>query len=298
MEAVIEARDILTRPPPPPDVTLRYGSGHLQVADLWLPGTAPGAATASGTEPAGGRTAAALPGEIGGAPLILFFHGGFWRARWDRTHTAVLAAALAGAGYAVCTPEYRRIGEPGGGWPGTFDDVVVAVDRLPGLAGAADPGRVVLAGHSAGGHLALWAATRHRLPGALGWRQPFIKYAGVVALAPVSDLAACHAARLDDDAAGDLIGGPPGRYPERWAQADPARLLPIGVPVRLIHGVRDERVPCGMSREFAVRARAAGDDVALGELAGCGHFELIDPASAAWPGVLAAFRAVAPVPGR
>ena len=301
MEDVTDARDILTRPPPSPDVTLRYGSGHQQVADLWLPRT--------------GR---------GRAPFVLFFHGGFWRAEWDRTHTAILAASLADAGYTVCTPEYRRIGQPGGGWPGTFDDVATAVDLLPGLSAAAgealpgavaaaagpagvepalpgaglpDPRPLVLAGHSAGGHLALWAAARHLLPAGSRRRQPFSKYKGVIALAPVSDLAACHKARLDDDAAGDLIGGPPERYPERWAQADPARLLPLGVPVRIVHGTVDEQVPCGMSRDYTARARAAGDDVTLDELPGCGHFELIDPQSAAWPAVLAAFRAVAPPAG-
>ena len=309
----MDARDILTRPPPAPDVTLRYGSGREQVADLWLPRVARGDSAVSA---AGGGPARA--GDPGGAPLVLFLHGGFWRARWDRRHAATLAVALADAGYVVCTPEYRRTGQPGGGWPGTFEDVAAAVDRLPGLAmealpeaaagveaglpGASrpDPGRVVLAGHSAGGHLTLWAAARHRLPASSGWRQPFSKnvsVAGLVGLAPVSDLTACHEARLDDDAAGDLIGGPPGRYPERWAQADPARLRPLGVPVRIVHGTRDDRVPCGMSRDYAARARDAGDDVTLDELPGCGHFELIDPESAAWPAVLAAFRAVAPVPG-
>lgn len=331
MEAVTNARNILTRPAPPPDVTLRYGSGHQQVADLWLPRSAPGGSTASSAGAAVGNAAevAASSGDVGDAPLVLFFHGGFWRARWDRTHTAHLAAALADAGYAVCTPEYRRTGEPGGGWPGTFDDVAAAVDRLPGLVAAVDalpdaaieaaepsgvepgltdpgspdasrldPARVVLAGHSAGGHMALWAAARHRLPADSAWHQALSAYEGVVALAPVVDLARAHETQLDDDAAGDLIGGPPEQYPERYAQADPIRLLPLGVPVRLIHGSQDDRVPCTMSRDYFDRAEAAGDGVALDELLGYGHFELIDPQSVAWSAVLAAFRAVAPVPGR
>ncbi len=256
--------------------------------------------------------------------MVLFLHGGFWRAEWDRTHAATLAAALADVGYAVCTPEYRRTGQPGGGWPGTFDDVAAAVDLLPGLAAAAEealpdaaaaaagpagaepglpsadlpgPRPIVLAGHSAGGHLALWAAARHLLPNGSRRRQPFSTYKGVVALAPVSDLVACHEARLDNDAVGDLIGGPPERYPERWAQADPARLLPLGMPVHIVHGAQDEQVPCGMSRDYVARARAAGDDMTLNELPGCGHFEVIDPLSAAWPAVVTAFRAAASAPG-
>jgi pimeloyl-ACP methyl ester carboxylesterase len=115
----------------------------------------------------------------------------------------------------------------------------------------------------------------------------------VVGLAAVSDLTACEAERLGGGAADGLVGGPPGRYPERYALADPARLLPTGIPVRLVHGSRDDRVPCRMSRDYAARAVAAGDDVDLDELAGYGHFELIDPLSPAWSAVLAAFRLIA-----
>ena len=275
---------ILTRAAPPPDVTLRYGPGSEHVADLRLPPPD--------------------PGRRNPAPLVLFLHGGFWRARYDRTHTGPLAAALAAAGYAVCAPEFRRVGQPGGGWPGTFDDVVAAADILPDLAAAAAgpgclaPGPLVLAGHSAGGHLALWTASRHRLaPRSRWYERPQARYLGVIGLAAVSDLAACHAEGLGNGAADGLIGGAPGRYPGRYALADPACLLPLGVRVRLVHGNRDAQVPSQMSRDYAVRAAAEGDDVVLDELAGLGHFEPIDPMSAAWPAVLAAFRAVAPPAG-
>jgi acetyl esterase/lipase len=267
-------------------VTLRYGPGIEHVADLRLP------------PPQTARQATRPP------PLVLFLHGGFWRARYDRRHTWPLGAALASTGFAVCTPEFRRVGHAGGGWPGTFDDVAAAVDVLPDLAvAAAGPGGLaprpfVLAGHSAGGHLALWSAARHHLPRGSRWRTSSPgPYRGVVGLAAVSDLAACHAAGLGDGAADALMGGGPRRYPERYAAADPAALLPLGIRVRLVHGSRDETVPCAMSRDYAARAAGHGDDVFLDELAGCGHYEPIDPLSAAWPSVLSALRTIAALAG-
>jgi len=265
---------------------LRYGRGSGHVADLRLP------------RPRAAREA------TGPARLVLFLHGGFWRAKYDRMHTWPLGAALASAGFAVCTPEFRRVGQPGGGWPGTFDDIAAAVDALPDLAlAAAGPGvlaprPLLLAGHSAGGHLALWAVARHRLPHDSRWHVPSPgPYGGVVGLAAISDLTACHAARLGGTAADALIGGGPGRYPDRYALADPAALLPLGIRVRLVHGSRDETVPCAMSRDYAARAAGQGDDVALDELTECGHYEPIDPLTAAWPSVLAALRAIAAPPG-
>ena len=229
--------------------------------------------------------------------LVMFLHGGFWRVAFDRAHTGPLAAALAAEGFAVCTPEYRRTGQPGGGWPGTFDDVAAAVDLLPGLAaetsgGRVDAGRVVLAGHSAGGHLALWAASRHHLTAGSPWRSAPAA-AGVVALAAVCDLAACYAQDLGDGAAAALMGGSPDEEPARYARADPAALLPAGVPVRLVHGSADDRVPCRMSLDYAERASQAGGDADCEVLPGADHFALIDPLSAAWPRVVAAFRAAA-----
>jgi acetyl esterase/lipase len=291
----VDPRDVLTRTAPPPDHVLRYGPGPDQVADVRLP---PGLGV----------------GTAGRAPvLVLLLHGGFWRAAYDRTHLGPLAAALAAESFVVCTPEFRRTGQPGGGWPGTFDDVAAAVDRLPGvvrsvLGGAAGPGQVILAGHSAGGHLALWSAGRHQLSPDSPWYPASggaaaagsasgaagVRVAGVVALAPVSDLTACYRAGLDDDAAGDLLGGGPEEQPSRYAVADPARLVPLGVPVRIVHGTADDRVPFAMSRSFAELGRAAGDSVTLDVLAGGGHFDVIDPLSAAWPVVMVAFRAVTP----
>ncbi len=229
---------------------------------------------------------------------MIFLHGGFWRAAYDRTHTGPLAEALAAEGFAVCAPEFRRTGEPGGGWPGTFDDVAAAVDALPAMVadaagGRADPGRVVLAGHSAGGHLALWAAGRRRLPAGSPWHRGDAGGVGVVSLAGVCDLAAAARLGLGRGAAADLMGGGPAEIGERYRAADPMGLVPTGMRVRLVHGVDDDVVPARLSEEYAGRARGAGDEVACELLEGCGHFEVIDPVSRAWPAVLGAFVAAA-----
>lgn len=273
--------DVLTRPAPPPDLVINYGSDPEHVADVRLPAVPP----AGGSPP---------------APLVVFLHGGFWRVAFDRTHTGPMAAALAALGYAVCVPEFRRTGQPGGGWPGTFDDVAAAVDRTPALVReAAGPdviadGPVLLAGHSAGGHLALWAAGRHLLRPDSAWHIATPSARGVVVLAGATRLADCYDQGLGDGAAADLIGGGPAQYPQRYRDADPAGLLPLGCPVRLVHGALDDVVPLAMSRAYAGTSRDAGDDTTMTELPGASHVDLIDPLSPAWPHVLAAFLALAP----
>ncbi len=282
--ATARETDVLTRPARPPDLVLRYGDEPDHVADVHIPPAA--VAERGGT---GGR-----------ALLAIFLHGGFWRAEYGREHTAPLAEALAAAGIVVCAPEYRRTGQLGGGWPGTFDDVAAAVDRLPGLVAeatggfvAAEPGGVVLAGHSAGGHLALWAASRHRLPPGSRWHTAQPGWRGVVALAPVSDLAGSHRKGLGQQAAGALMGGGPADFADgRYRHADPARLLPADGQVWLVHGMADDQVPYLMSLDYSRWARAAGARAAAATcvlLPGAGHFAVIDPLSPEWPQVVEAF---------
>ncbi len=277
----VTSRDVLTRPARPPDYVLRYGPDPEHVADLRLPGAA-GRATGSG------------PASW---PLVIFLHGGFWRAAYDRAHAGPLAAALCAEGFAVCAAEYRRVGQRGGGWPGTFDDVAAAVGTLPGIAAAADrqidARRLVLAGHSAGGHLALWAASRHRLPPGSPWQAPPSPARAVIGLAAVCELAACQRQDLGAGAAVALMGGSAAEHPDRYAAADPAGLLPVGIPLRLVHGSADDRVPVQMSLDYARQASATGDRAECDILSGAGHFEVIDPLSGAWPQVVAAFRAAA-----
>src|SRR5262249_34456841 len=188
---------------------------------------------------------------------------------FDRTHTGPLATALAAAGFAVCNPEFRRTGQRGGGWPGTFDDVAAAVGALPALVrDAAGADRVsdepsLLAGHSAGGHLALGPAPSRRFPPDPPGHARGPRSGGVVPPAAVPALPACYALDLAQGAARALLGGSPRQHPDRYRAADPMLLLPLDRPVRLVHGSADDRVPCGMSRDYLGRARAAGDDVGL-----------------------------------
>ena len=210
-----------------------------------------------------------LPEHDGPHPVALLVHGGFWRARFDRSTTAALAVDLAGRGFATVNVEYRRVGADGG-IPATLEDVEAAVDALALVDAPLDRRRVVAIGHSAGGHLALWLAGTG-------------KVAAAVSLAGVCDLAAAAEDGLGEGAAVELAGGLPDERLEAYALADPLRRLPTGVPQLLAHGDLDDRVPVEQSRRYARAAVAAGDRCELLELPGVGHFEPIDPRGAAWP---------------
>ncbi|MDP9364844.1 MAG: alpha/beta fold hydrolase, partial [Chloroflexota bacterium] len=232
-----------------------------------------------------------LPAGAGPHPCAVVIHGGFWRARYDLEHIGHLCRALAGAGVATWNLEYRRVGEPGGGWPGTFRDVAWGAGFLFEVAPryGIDAERVVVLGHSAGGHLALWLAS-----GAQGTDDPDLdrgmplRFRGVVALAGVSNLRLAWALGLSDRAVEGLLGGTPEEVPDRYAGASPRELVPLGVRQVLIHGDEDENVPVAVSEGYRAAAVAAGDDVELVVLPGTGHFEPVDPESGAWPAVLGA----------
>jgi acetyl esterase/lipase len=197
-----------------------------------------------------------------------------------------MAAALATLGHPVAQLEYRRTGQPDGGWPNTLTDVLAGVAALPALAAAALPGLVtpgppILVGHSAGGHLALYAAA-----------QAPITVGGVLALAPVADLAEAYRLDLDGGAVAALLGGGPADVPERYAAADPSTLAPIHTRTVVMHGTLDEQVPVAISRSWVAAARAAGSPATLIELPDCEHFGLISPASPAWPRVVVALRSL------
>ncbi|WP_432144354.1 alpha/beta hydrolase family protein [Streptomyces sp. bgisy084] len=226
--------------PVAPDRTVAYGPHPDQLVDVYAP-----------------RAAAR-------GPLVVLLHGGFWRAAYDRRHLSPLAAELAGHGMPVALAEYRRVGA-GGGAPQTFEDVTAAVAAAHAALArtAADPG-VVLAGHSAGGHLALLAAARPGTP-----------VTRVVAVAPVADLARAHELGLSDGAVAELLGDAPG-LAERLAAADPVRHPPPGIPVTILHGTEDPEVPVDLSRRYAARHPGSTE---LRELPGVGHYAPVTPGS-------------------
>ena len=241
-----------------------------------------------------------LPAGSGRVPVVVFIHGGCWRAQYDLAHVAAAAAALAADGYATWTIEYRRLGDAGGGWPGTFDDVAVAVDYVRTLAAQfprLDTTRVVLMGHSAGGQLALWAASRTGADasGPLHAHGAPLGVAGVVSLAGISDLAAFGASSSGcNGAVTPLMGGDPTAVPDRYRAVSPVERVPLRVPVRLVQGDADAIVPIAQSREFDERNRAAGGSSEVLVVAGAGHFDLVAPSSEAWATVLRALHSLVP----
>ena len=263
---LLSFRDLLGRERPKADHRIAYGSGPLQFGELWLP-----------------------PKGRGPLPVLVLIHGGCWRSDLPGLElTDHLAGAFRAEGVAVWNIEYRRIGEQGGGYPTTFKDVAAGVDHLRRLAPAynLDLNRVVLAGHSAGGHLALWAAARGRTPQASPLRQERpLPVRGVVTLAGINDLAAYRAsgpAACGGPETIDALVGAARRRGDVFADTSPAALLPIGVPTTVVSGALDPIVPPRFGRDYAAAAAGRGDRVGERTIPGAGHFELIDPTSPAW----------------
>jgi acetyl esterase/lipase len=233
----VTPREYIELPALEPDGRERYGAGPMHAVEFFMPGFA------------------------GPHPWVLAVHGGFWRNQRTSGHMSRLCRALAGEGMACCSISYRRVGDEGGGWPNTFQDVLAAADFLQGRAGT-----VVAVGVSAGGHLLL------RLAAERAW------LAGAVALAPVADLAGARERNLGDGAVDAFVS------PDRMTEADPLAHPPL-VPTTVIHGTEDDIVPVELSRGYA-----ATTGVRLIEIAGANHLDLINPQSIAWSVVRDAVR--------
>ncbi|MFJ4467028.1 alpha/beta fold hydrolase [Streptomyces sp. NPDC089424] len=269
--------------------TIAYGTEPSQVGELYL------------------------PGGDGPFPVVVLIHGGWWTAMFDHRQTVPLAQDLLSLGFAVWNIEYRRVGEPGGGWPGTFDDVAAAVDAVADLDPAIDTSRVLVVGHSAGGQLATWVAHRAALPEGVPGALPGITPIGVVSLAGVLDLVDADkvglgsvladldaepphgspppsapelwpavAARVGDGITRLLLGGSFAQYEERYAVASPVLLADGGVPVLVVHGTADEVIPPAYARTYADAATAKGADVELVESPGADHFGVVELDGHAW----------------
>jgi len=231
-----------------------------------------------------------LPAGPGPHRVAVLIHGGGWQAIHHLDLMDPVAEDLTARGWATWNIEYRRLGQAGGGWPGTFLDASRAVDHLATLASKhdLDLGRVVAVGHSAGGHLVLWLAARSRIPAVsrLATGPAPFRLTGVVSLAGSSDLARMWSLRPERMSA--LMGGTPSEVPDRYTVTSPIEMLPLGVPQILVHGTDDRSVPVELSRDYVARARAAGDEARLVELPGVDHFAVIYPPAAAWARTLEA----------
>jgi acetyl esterase/lipase len=258
-EGLMSAADALAMPQPEADFVIPYDCGANQFGEL------------------------RLPDREGPYPVVLVIHGGCWLAQYDLGYMSALADALTTAGVATWSIEYRRLGDDGGGWPGTFQDVADAADYLHELARDhdLDLDRVAAVGHSAGGHLALWLAGRKWLEA----EDPFrgdapLALNGVVALAAITDLAAYVSPEGCGSAVPGLLGGEPRGVVDRLKRSSPIAMVPFGISQTLVVAEHDSIVPEAQARSFRDAAGKAGDAVSVIEISGAGHFELVDPTHA------------------
>ena len=221
-----------------------------------------------------------LPDGAGPHALVVVVHGGFWRARFDRSLMTGLCADLSDHGLAAWNVEYRRVGG-GGGWPETLLDVAAAVDALAALPAPLDLMRVAAVGHSAGGQLAVWTAARPRLPAGAPGSGPQVRIGAVVSQAGVLDLRLAADLEPSAEPTRALLGDPKVNA-DAYRVASPVEHLPLGVPQLVLHGDRDETVSMRIAESYAARARETGDACEFLVLADTGHFEHIDPRTEAW----------------
>lgn len=250
--------------------SFQYGSASQQFGELRMPETAP---------PTGGKY-----------PVAVFIHGGCWMSEFSLDHVSQVCADLQRRGYAVWTPEYRRVGDEGGGFPNTFLDASLAVDHLRTIADAfpIDLDKVTVLGHSAGGHLALWMAGRTQIPdsSALFVANPLAVHR-VVALAPITDLAAYDEVKNScSKAVQSLMGGDVSEYAERYHWGSPTQLVPAGVETFLVHGTADKIVPLAQSIVYRDVMAESNVQTSVVQIDGGGHFDMVAPNTVAWKAVV------------
>lgn len=260
--------NILDRASPLFDVRVHYGNDPNQFAEL------------------------RFPNVKGSFPLLFVVHGGFWQSEYDLSHIGHLCAAFTSRGIITCSIEYRRIGNPGGGWPGTFQDIGLAtrsIFRDLSNDSRFDQARTAIIGHSAGGHLALWLVGSHRIskdsPLHNEQKQEIRR---AISLGGVSDLRSAWKKKLGRGTVTRLMSGTPEEHPDRYDAGSPIELLPTGARHALVHGTDDDTVPLSQSEAFVEKAEKLGDQSTLVKLDGIGHYELIDPESEAWQPVVRA----------
>jgi acetyl esterase/lipase len=261
-------QELLARPRPAPDRHIAYGKDAQQYGDLYL------------------------PKESGTHSVVVLIHGGCWLAELPGLELmAPMIEPLRARGFAIWNIEYRRLGHDGGGYPGTFLDIASAIDALRTFAPhyRLDLDRVVLVGHSAGGHLAVWAAARSHIAktSTLYSSEP-LRVRAVVSLAGILDLEAYRTSGPDACGGPETIDRLVGNRDHPYADTSPPHLLPSGVHQAVVSGETDHIVPPSFGRAYAKQAKAAGDPVDDIVVAGAGHFDLIDPRSPAWATVDAA----------
>lgn len=249
---------------------IEYGDHVDAFGDLWLPSNPEGDAAV-------------------GLPVVVLIHGGFWRDGFLLDLMNPLVPSLLDEGFAVWNIEYRRVGA-GGGYPQTFVDVAAAIDKLADLPerfdGVLDLGNVATVGHSAGGHLAVWLASRRLLPIGVPGVDPEVLPERVVSQAGVLDLIGCVEQSVGGTACSDLIGTTPGADPTRYGQTSPAEMLAIDAEVVAVHGASDRVVPMSQSETYVERATASGTSVRLEVVDGADHFSHLDPTHPAWRAVV------------
>ena len=262
--------DVLSRSAARADHRIHYGADPSQFGDLWLPS----------------RTGNSL------LPVVVFFHGGWWKSEFDLSYASHLCADLKQHGIATWSVEYRRVGSTGGGFPTTFQDAAAGFDFVATLAKSysLDLTRVVVMGHSAGGHLAFWIAGRHHIDPHSDLYQPrpqiplhgAVSLAGAVDLRLTIDLSGYFTFAHDKDEVFDLMGGRPVEHPDRYKAANPGDLLPFNVPQFVVQGTEDEQIPPKLPTRWAENARRVGDRVVVKMIPGADHVDVVDPTSAAW----------------